>query len=114
MNSIDVWIDGYAVDSSKFMLKYEFLDWLLVLDEQESRKIGVEFSNFTHNLPLFDFSWIIGLAKIYEIFTVCYPWYWAISCKFWWMFDMWFGIYDFFIEAALLCSVKIQTMFELL
>ena len=59
----------------KHMPNYEFLDWLLVLHEQESRKIGVEFSNFADRWALFEFFGIIGLAKIPETFTVGYAWY---------------------------------------
>ena len=77
----DLWFLDYVnvvgwylcCDFVKYMLNYGFLDWLLGLDEQDSRKIGVEFSNFTDRWALFEFLWFIGLTKNSETFTVGYP-----------------------------------------
>jgi len=41
-----LWIDDYVMNLSKIMLDYEFLDWLLVLEEQNGRRIKGGISAF--------------------------------------------------------------------
>jgi len=53
-----------------YMLNYEFLDSLFVLEEQNGRKLKGWISDYTHSWILFDFLWIIGCAKNSKIFTI--------------------------------------------
>ena len=116
------WFVGYlnvvgwylCCDFGKYMLNYGFLDWLLVFVKQESRKIGVEFSNFADRWAKFEFLWIIGLAKIPETFIVGCPRYWKMSYNVPRIFDILFVSHEFFIESTSQIRAEILLMIWLL
>ena len=96
----ELWLDEDVENSFMYMLNDAFFGWLLVLDEKDSRKIDVEFSDSTDSLILFKFLWNIGVAKISKTFTVGSSLCFAIFCKFLWILDVYFMSYKFVNETT--------------